>query len=120
MATSSDRARIIEELTTRNPGMAHVLADLESDDDLRAVRARTVSGRRRRLERVVLGDHFRHCVEIAPGIGVAIGELFLHPPALGSACHCGVVPPELLASEVAHPQAVFLQELSAIIHARES
>lgn len=36
LATSAERARIIGELTERNPGMADLLADLEADDDLRA------------------------------------------------------------------------------------
>jgi hypothetical protein len=35
-ATSEERARLIGELTWRNPAMADVLADLEADDDLRA------------------------------------------------------------------------------------
>ena len=35
-ATSHERARIIGELTERNPGMADLLTDLEADDDLRA------------------------------------------------------------------------------------
>jgi hypothetical protein len=35
-ATSAERARLIGELTGRNPGMADLLADLEADDDLRA------------------------------------------------------------------------------------
>ena len=34
-ATSQDRARLIGELTERNPGMADLLLDLEADDDLR-------------------------------------------------------------------------------------
>ena len=34
-ATSEERARLIGELTQRNPGMADLLADLESDDTLR-------------------------------------------------------------------------------------
>lgn len=34
-ATSAYRARIISEMTWRNPGMADLLAELESDDDLR-------------------------------------------------------------------------------------
>ena len=34
-ATSQDRARLIGELTERNPGMADLLTDLEADDDLR-------------------------------------------------------------------------------------
>ena len=36
MAASADRARIIGELTTRNPGMADLFTDLEADDELRA------------------------------------------------------------------------------------
>jgi hypothetical protein len=36
LCTSPDRARIIGELVTRNPGMAELLMDLEADDDLRA------------------------------------------------------------------------------------
>ena len=35
-ASSHERARIIGELTERNPGMADLRADLEADDDLRA------------------------------------------------------------------------------------
>jgi hypothetical protein len=35
-ATSEERARLIGELTRRNPGMADLLADLEADDTLRA------------------------------------------------------------------------------------
>ena len=31
-----DRARLIAELTARNPGIAELLMDLESDDDVRA------------------------------------------------------------------------------------
>jgi hypothetical protein len=31
-ATSEERARLIGELTRRNPGMADLLADLEADD----------------------------------------------------------------------------------------
>jgi hypothetical protein len=34
--TSEERARLIGELTWRNPAMADLLADLEADDDLRA------------------------------------------------------------------------------------
>jgi hypothetical protein len=34
-ATSEERARLIGELTQRNPGMANLLADLEADDTLR-------------------------------------------------------------------------------------
>jgi hypothetical protein len=34
-ATSEDRAHLIEELTRRNPGIADLLADLESDVDRR-------------------------------------------------------------------------------------
>jgi hypothetical protein len=34
-ATSQDRARLIGQLTERNPGMADLLLDLEADDDLR-------------------------------------------------------------------------------------
>ena len=34
-ATSEERARLIGELTERNPGMADVLADLEVNDTLR-------------------------------------------------------------------------------------
>ena len=36
MCTSPDRARLIAELTARNPGIADLLMDLEADDDLRA------------------------------------------------------------------------------------
>lgn len=36
LATSANRARIIGELTIRNPGMADLLIELEADDDLRA------------------------------------------------------------------------------------
>ena len=35
LCTSPDRARLIAELTERNPGMADLL-DLEADDDMRA------------------------------------------------------------------------------------
>ena len=35
LATSANRARIIGELSERNPGMAEILMDLEADDDLR-------------------------------------------------------------------------------------
>ncbi len=35
--TSPDRARIIAELLVRKPGMGELLADLEADDDLRAM-----------------------------------------------------------------------------------
>jgi hypothetical protein len=35
-ATSEERARLIGELTSRNPGMADLLVELEADDDLRA------------------------------------------------------------------------------------
>ena len=35
-ATSAERARLIDELTERNPGMAELLTELEVDDDLRA------------------------------------------------------------------------------------
>jgi hypothetical protein len=34
-ATSEERARLIGELTERNPGMADLLGDLEADDTLR-------------------------------------------------------------------------------------
>ena len=34
-ATSEERARLIGELTQRNPGMADLLADREADDTLR-------------------------------------------------------------------------------------
>ena len=34
-ATSVERARLIGELTQRNPGMADLLADLEADETLR-------------------------------------------------------------------------------------
>jgi hypothetical protein len=34
--TSEERARLIGELTLRNPGIADLLTDLEADDDLRA------------------------------------------------------------------------------------
>ena len=36
LATSNDRARIVGELSARNPGMADLLIDLEANDDLRA------------------------------------------------------------------------------------
>ena len=36
LCTSPDRARLIAELTTRNPGIAELLMDLEADDDVRA------------------------------------------------------------------------------------
>ena len=36
LSTSPDRARLIAELTARNPGIADLLMDLESDDNLRA------------------------------------------------------------------------------------
>ena len=36
LCTSPDRARLIAELTARNPGIADLLMDLEADDDLRA------------------------------------------------------------------------------------
>ena len=36
MATSAERARVIGELSVRNPGMADLLADLDAYDDLRA------------------------------------------------------------------------------------
>jgi hypothetical protein len=35
-ATSEERARLIGELTWRNPAIADLLTDLEADDDLRA------------------------------------------------------------------------------------
>jgi hypothetical protein len=35
LCTSPDRARIVGELTARNPGIANLLADLEADDKLR-------------------------------------------------------------------------------------
>jgi hypothetical protein len=35
-ATSEERARLIGELTSRNPSIADLLIDLEADDDLRA------------------------------------------------------------------------------------
>lgn len=35
-ATSEEQARLIGELTQRNPGMANLLIDLEADDLLRA------------------------------------------------------------------------------------
>lgn len=35
-ATSQERARLVGELTQRNPGMAKLLIDLEADDGLRA------------------------------------------------------------------------------------
>ena len=35
-ATSEERARLIGELVDRNPGMAEVLMELESSEDLRA------------------------------------------------------------------------------------
>ena len=35
-ATSAGRARLIGELTERNPGIVDLLTDLEADDDLRA------------------------------------------------------------------------------------
>ncbi|HET6712618.1 MAG TPA: hypothetical protein VFI59_02780 [Actinomycetota bacterium] len=34
--TSPDRARIIAERLTRDPGMGELVADLEADDDVRA------------------------------------------------------------------------------------
>ena len=34
--TSPDRARLIAEMTARNPGLAGLLMDLEANDDLRA------------------------------------------------------------------------------------
>jgi hypothetical protein len=37
MATSAERATALRELFHRDPGMADVLADLEADDDLRAL-----------------------------------------------------------------------------------
>jgi hypothetical protein len=36
LSTSAERARIIGELTERNPDMAELLMELEADDDLRA------------------------------------------------------------------------------------
>ena len=36
-ATSAERARLIGELTERNPHLADLLADLEGDDDLRTL-----------------------------------------------------------------------------------
>ena len=36
LCTSPDRARLIADLTARNPGIADLLMDLEADDDLRA------------------------------------------------------------------------------------
>ena len=36
MCTSPDRARLIAELTARNPGVADLLMDVEADDDMRA------------------------------------------------------------------------------------
>ena len=36
LCTSPDRARLIAELTERNPGIAELLINLEADDDLRA------------------------------------------------------------------------------------
>jgi hypothetical protein len=36
LCTSPDRARLVAELTTWNPGIAELLMDLEADDDLRA------------------------------------------------------------------------------------
>jgi hypothetical protein len=36
LCTSPDRARLIAELTARNPGIADLLMDLEAEDDLRA------------------------------------------------------------------------------------
>jgi hypothetical protein len=36
LATSTERARVIGELSERNPGMADLLMELEADDDLRA------------------------------------------------------------------------------------
>jgi hypothetical protein len=35
-ATSEERARLIGELSNRNPGIADLLTDLEADHDLRA------------------------------------------------------------------------------------
>jgi hypothetical protein len=37
VATSAERAKVLRGLFLRNPGMADVLADLEGDDDLRAL-----------------------------------------------------------------------------------
>ena len=34
--TSPERARLIAELTARNPGITDLLMDLEADDDMRA------------------------------------------------------------------------------------
>ena len=36
LCTSPDRARLVAEMTARNPGIADLLMDLEADDDLRA------------------------------------------------------------------------------------
>ena len=36
LSTSAERAKIIGQLTERNPGMAEILVELEADDDLRA------------------------------------------------------------------------------------
>jgi hypothetical protein len=36
LCDSPDRARIIADLATKNPGMADLLIDLEADDDLKA------------------------------------------------------------------------------------
>ena len=35
LATSEGRARLIGEMTERNPGMAELLIDLETDEELR-------------------------------------------------------------------------------------
>jgi hypothetical protein len=36
LKTSAERARVIGQLTERNPGMADILIELEADGDLRA------------------------------------------------------------------------------------
>jgi hypothetical protein len=48
LCDSPDRARIVGELTDRNPGIAELLMDLEADDDLRT-----------RLEMELLGRSVR-------------------------------------------------------------
>ena len=48
-AASDERARLIGELTRRNPGMADVLVDLEADDMLRTRFEPNYSEARRRM-----------------------------------------------------------------------
>jgi hypothetical protein len=59
LATSAERARLIGELTERNPGMADLLAELEADDDLRA-RLRSNSFGAWRSESFALGSAQLH------------------------------------------------------------